>query len=136
MVSTARRPSTHGSRGGAVLGARGDRRLRAPVIHSHLTAGENITISVCRARRAGRCDCVRRVLSMSARPLRAKAHAMFIAVTHRMHHERGPVSRVYATVLEPGVITTGDPAILEPRSPRRRLTAGAPHRGRKGQTLR
>jgi MOSC domain-containing protein YiiM len=31
-----------------------------------------------------------------------------------MHHERGPVSRVYATVLEPGVITTGDPAILEP----------------------
>jgi MOSC domain-containing protein YiiM len=31
-----------------------------------------------------------------------------------MHHELGPVSRVYATVLEPGVITTGDPAILEP----------------------
>jgi MOSC domain-containing protein YiiM len=31
-----------------------------------------------------------------------------------MHHERGPVSRVYATVLEPGVIHTGDPAILEP----------------------
>jgi MOSC domain-containing protein YiiM len=30
-----------------------------------------------------------------------------------MHHERGP-SRVYATVLEPGRITTGDPAILEP----------------------
>jgi MOSC domain-containing protein YiiM len=31
-----------------------------------------------------------------------------------MHHERGPVSRVYATVLEPGHIATGDPAILEP----------------------
>ncbi|MEX0846381.1 MAG: MOSC domain-containing protein [Ilumatobacteraceae bacterium] len=31
-----------------------------------------------------------------------------------MHHERGPVSRVYATVLEPGGIVTGDPAILEP----------------------
>jgi MOSC domain-containing protein YiiM len=31
-----------------------------------------------------------------------------------MHHERGPVSRVYATVLEPGGISTGDPAILEP----------------------
>ena len=31
-----------------------------------------------------------------------------------MHHERGPVSRVYATVLEPGMITVGDPAILEP----------------------
>ena len=31
-----------------------------------------------------------------------------------MHHERGPVSRVYATVLEPGLVTTGDAAILEP----------------------
>ncbi len=31
-----------------------------------------------------------------------------------MHHERGPVSRVYATVLEPGRVRTGDPAILEP----------------------
>jgi MOSC domain-containing protein YiiM len=31
-----------------------------------------------------------------------------------MHHQRGPVSRVYATVLAPGRITVGDPAILEP----------------------
>lgn len=31
-----------------------------------------------------------------------------------MHHERGPVSRVYATVLEPGTITVGDSVILEP----------------------
>jgi len=31
-----------------------------------------------------------------------------------MHHERGPVSRVYATVLEPGVVATGDEAVLEP----------------------
>lgn len=31
-----------------------------------------------------------------------------------MHHERGPVSRVYATVLEPGSISTGDVAVLEP----------------------
>lgn len=31
-----------------------------------------------------------------------------------MHHDRGPVSRVYATVLEPGSIATGDPAVLEP----------------------
>jgi hypothetical protein len=30
-----------------------------------------------------------------------------------MHHERGP-SRVYATVVEPGAISVGDPAILEP----------------------
>lgn len=31
-----------------------------------------------------------------------------------MNHERGDVSRVYATVLEPGMITVGQPAILEP----------------------
>jgi MOSC domain-containing protein YiiM len=31
-----------------------------------------------------------------------------------MHHERGPVSRVYAVVREPGTILTGDPAVLEP----------------------
>jgi hypothetical protein len=30
-----------------------------------------------------------------------------------MHHERGP-SRVYATVVRPGRITTGDAAVLEP----------------------
>lgn len=33
--------------------------------------------------------------------------------TH-MHHERGPVSRVYAMVTRPGRISTGDPVILEP----------------------
>lgn len=33
---------------------------------------------------------------------------------NRMHHDRGPVSRAYATVLEPGAIATGDPAILNP----------------------
>ncbi len=32
-----------------------------------------------------------------------------------MHHDRGPVSRVYATVLEPGRIRVGDAAILEPQ---------------------
>jgi MOSC domain-containing protein YiiM len=31
-----------------------------------------------------------------------------------MHHERGPVSRVYATVLEPGDIAVGDLVVLEP----------------------
>jgi MOSC domain-containing protein YiiM len=33
--------------------------------------------------------------------------------TH-MHHERGPVSRVYASVLHGGEISTGDPVLLEP----------------------
>ena len=32
-----------------------------------------------------------------------------------MHHERGPVSRIYARVLEPGEISVGDDAVLEPR---------------------
>ncbi len=32
----------------------------------------------------------------------------------RMNRDRGPVSRVYATVLEPGRIVTGDEVILEP----------------------
>ena len=31
-----------------------------------------------------------------------------------MHHSNGPVSRVYATVLEPGRIAVGDTAVLEP----------------------
>jgi MOSC domain-containing protein YiiM len=31
-----------------------------------------------------------------------------------MHHRQGPVSRVYATVLEPGRIELGDPVVLEP----------------------
>lgn len=30
----------------------------------------------------------------------------------RMHHREGPVSRAYATVLEPGAIAVGDPAVL------------------------
>jgi MOSC domain-containing protein YiiM len=32
----------------------------------------------------------------------------------RMHADRGPVSRVYATVLTPGRVAPGDPVILEP----------------------
>lgn len=32
----------------------------------------------------------------------------------RIHHRHGAVSRVYATVLQPGSISVGDPAVLEP----------------------
>jgi MOSC domain-containing protein YiiM len=32
----------------------------------------------------------------------------------RMHHERGPVSRVYATVREAGAVVLGDDVVLEP----------------------
>jgi MOSC domain-containing protein YiiM len=31
-----------------------------------------------------------------------------------MHHDRGPVSRVYATVLQGGLVSVGDPVVLEP----------------------
>ena len=31
-----------------------------------------------------------------------------------MHHKHGPISRIYATVLEPGTINVGDPVLLEP----------------------
>ncbi|MBI5087391.1 MAG: MOSC domain-containing protein [Actinobacteria bacterium] len=31
-----------------------------------------------------------------------------------MHHDRGPVSRVYATVVQPGRMSVGDAAVLEP----------------------
>jgi MOSC domain-containing protein YiiM len=33
---------------------------------------------------------------------------------NRIHFSRGPVSRVYAVVLEPGTVATGDSAVLEP----------------------
>jgi MOSC domain-containing protein YiiM len=33
---------------------------------------------------------------------------------NRMHNDRGPVSRVYATVLQPGAIAVGDAVVLEP----------------------
>jgi MOSC domain-containing protein YiiM len=32
----------------------------------------------------------------------------------RIHHERGPVSRIYATVVEGGEVRTGDDVVLEP----------------------
>jgi MOSC domain-containing protein YiiM len=33
---------------------------------------------------------------------------------NRMHHDTGPVSRVYALVVEPGRIAVGDPVHLDP----------------------
>jgi MOSC domain-containing protein YiiM len=33
-----------------------------------------------------------------------------------MHERHGPVSRVYATVLEPGAVAVGDAVTLEPTS--------------------
>ncbi len=53
-------------------------------------------------------------VSAYATPCRYNAQWFSDRDPSRIHHDRGPVSRVYATVLEPGHVVTGDPAILEP----------------------
>jgi MOSC domain-containing protein YiiM len=49
----------------------------------------------------------------------------------RIHHSRGPVSRVYALVLEAGQIAGGDTAILEPAHPDDAVRARAVTHGRR-----
>lgn len=82
-------------------------------------AGENVTVSGLPWRdvrpgvrlRLGEVLC-----EVSAYSLPCKKNAAWFIDGEfaTMHHERGPVSRVYATVLEPGGIRAGDRAILEP----------------------
>jgi MOSC domain-containing protein YiiM len=49
-----------------------------------------------------------------ALPCRTNARWFIDGQFNVMHHERGPVSRVYAVVIEPGEVRAGDEAILEP----------------------
>jgi MOSC domain-containing protein YiiM len=82
-------------------------------------AGENITISGLpwadvRAGVRLRVGEVLCEVSCFTLPCRTNSRWFINGDFHVMHHDRGPVSRVYATVLEPGVIRVGDPAILEP----------------------
>lgn len=82
-------------------------------------AGENVTISGLRWSdvRAGvrmRIGTVLCEASAYALPCHQNAGWFLGGDFEAMHHERGPVSRVYATVLEPGRIATGDPVVLEP----------------------
>lgn len=82
-------------------------------------AGENITLSglswpdIRAGVRLGIgtvvCD-----ISSFALPCRHNAPWFIDGEFNSMHHDRGPVSRVYATVLEPGTISTGDTVVLEP----------------------
>jgi MOSC domain-containing protein YiiM len=53
-------------------------------------------------------------VSVFALPCRKIAASFLDRDMNRIHHDRGPVSRVYATVLEPGSVATGDAAVLEP----------------------
>jgi MOSC domain-containing protein YiiM len=82
-------------------------------------AGENITLSGLEWRevRAGvrlRIGSVLCEISAYALPCFQNKDWFLQGDFEVMHHERGPVSRVYATVLEPGSIATGDVAVLEP----------------------
>jgi MOSC domain-containing protein YiiM len=82
-------------------------------------AGENITIgglpwADVRAGVRLRVGEVLCEVSCFTLPCRTNSRWFINGDFHVMHHDRGPVSRVYATVLEPGVIRVGDPAILEP----------------------
>jgi MOSC domain-containing protein YiiM len=82
-------------------------------------AGENITVSglpwadvrpgVRLRLGTARCE-----VSCYALPCSSNAPWFLGGDFRLMHHERGPVSRVYATVLEPGHVATGDTVILEP----------------------
>ena len=82
-------------------------------------AGENITISGLSwgdVRAGVRLQVGDMLCEVSAYALPCTTNKPFFinGDFNLMHHERGPVSRVYATVLEPGRISVGDAAILEP----------------------
>jgi len=82
-------------------------------------AGENVTItgvpwvdvrSGVRLRLGG----VLAEVSVFAIPCAKQARWFSDGQFQRIHHDNGPVSRVYGFVIEPGRITVGDPGVLEP----------------------
>jgi MOSC domain-containing protein YiiM len=83
------------------------------------SAGENVTI---RGVEWGRVvpgvrlslGTVRCEVSSYAVPCSQNAGWFVGRAFNLMHHDRGPVSRMYATVLQPGRIATGDDVVLEP----------------------
>ncbi len=81
-------------------------------------AGENVTIrglDWTTVRPGGRLRLGTVVAELSAWAVPCRHNAQWFADGdfNRMHHDRGPVSRIYATVLEPGTIRTGDPVLLD-----------------------
>ena len=98
----------------------GDRRLAGrghPVAPG--AAGENITLSGLdwadvRGGVRLRIGTALAQASVFALPCRNIAGCFADRDSRRIHHDRGPVSRVYATVLEPGRVAVGDPVVLEP----------------------
>lgn len=83
-------------------------------------AGENVTIAgLCWGDlrpgvrvTVGSVECE---ISSYAVPCRQNAAWFSDRDFGRIHHRHGPVSRMYATVLRPGSITLGDPALVEHR---------------------
>lgn len=81
-------------------------------------AGENLTVSGLdwSAMRPGmllRIGTVLAETSSWAIPCRHNAQWFADGDFRQMSHERGPVSRIYATVIEPGSVRTGDQVTVE-----------------------
>lgn len=82
-------------------------------------AGENVSIrgldwSVVRSGVRLQIGTTLAEVSVFALPCRQNGRWFVGRRFDRMHHDRGPVSRVYATVREPGRATVGDEVVLEP----------------------
>ena len=82
-------------------------------------AGENITItgiewSIIQTGVRIRAGTALLECSLWALPCSDTAHCFHDRDFNRMHHTRGPVSRMYAWVIEPGIVSVGDPVIVEP----------------------
>lgn len=82
-------------------------------------AGENVTVAGLRWGRVRpgtrlTLGTVRCEISSYAVPCKQNAAWFSDRDFGRIHHRHGPVSRMYATVIEPGSIAVGDPVILEP----------------------
>ncbi len=82
-------------------------------------AGENITLrglpwAEVRCGTRLRIGTVLAEVSLYALPCSSNKRWFLDGDFSAMHHDKGPVSRIYATVLEPGTIAIDDDAILEP----------------------
>jgi MOSC domain-containing protein YiiM len=86
------------------------------------SAGENVTLSGldwAAVRPGSRLQLGSVVCQVTAYAVPCKQNGRWFSDGDftRIHHSRGPVSRVYAVVLEAGQIAVGDTAILEPAPP-------------------